>query len=557
MTSRFIDKFDRADGPIGDNYTVACGGVLITDEAVIPIDAAEIPSGISPEFPFPSDVTARKTQVLYSADAMDGPDYVVRATFAHDGSTPSALDTGEINTAPSFTLLARMSKDPLLYDLNVEEDPSCYDQGYGARVTFPLDGSAPVLKLVKFMPLKRLPGLSRPSSTEVDGMVVLASTTLEWDDLNLDPGFDPSSYTQGDVLPYKGFWQDLRLRIQRKDSQVDLDVYLNDRNLNTPKLTYRDRVDPLWGVVGVPGFEFLSGTLTTQPAGVSPYGLAGLSQLRCGIFAVETFRSVMQPVRAVPGGAWTYRDVTNRVILLVEKDGDAKYNATTNAQTKFETYLRFVLEAEADIIRKEGYFDWMRRTQRLYLKNGVTTYELPEDCELIDVIRPGNWNNVPLREIETWRLHQLLGGASNTAGRPWCYTPAETGADGRKSIFIFPAPGDDQIPVNGTNDPYLTVEYFARQLWPSEPDVQIPFVPQAHIDVLTYGAAAHALILDTDDANSQRMAAIYMSKLTDLRRANNRKVSGKQTVMRSIADQGVRTPTPLLRATQLDSFLAF
>jgi len=137
MTSRFTDKFDRADGSIGDNYTVACGGVIISDEAVIPIDAAEIPSGVSPQFPFPSDVTAMKTQVFYTAEGMGGPDYVVRGTFAHDGEQPSEIDTSQINTAPSFTLLARMSKDPLIYDLNADEDPSCYDQGYGARVTFP------------------------------------------------------------------------------------------------------------------------------------------------------------------------------------------------------------------------------------------------------------------------------------------------------------------------------------------------------------------------------------------------------------------------------------
>ena len=111
--------------------------------------------------------------------------------------------------------------------------------------------------------------------------------------------------------------------------------------------------------------------------------------------------------------------------------------------------------------------------------------------------------------------------------------------------------------MNGTNDPYLVVEYFARQLFPSEPDVQIPFVPQAHIDVLTYGAAAHAMVLDTDDANAARMAGIYDSKLQSLRRANNRKVSGKQTVMRSIADQGVARETPLTRAASLNNLLAF
>lgn len=556
MASQFLDRFDRADGNIGNNYTIPCGGVLISDEAVIPIDAAEIPSGVSPQFPFPDSVTMRKTQVLFSGSALDGPDYVVRGTWARDSIDGS--QAVETITLPSFTLLARMSKDPLLYDLGTAEEPSCFDQGYGARVTFPADGSAPVLKIVKFQPAKRLPGVPRPASIEVDGAVVLASKTLEWDDLNLDPDFDRRNYEEGDELPYRGFWQDMRLRVQRADSQVDLDVFLNDRNLNTPVLTHRDRYDPLWGAVGQPGFEFLSAQLKNQPLDVSPFSLAGLSSMRCGIFAVETFRSITQPTRVVPEGVLTYRDVTNRVILLVEKNGDAKYNATTNATTKFNTYLNFVTEAESMIIREEGYYEWLRREQRIYLKGGVDTYELPIDLDTIEVIYPGNWSNIPLQEMEEWRLRQLLGGtAAGTQGRPRVYTPAQTGADGRKTIRVHPAPGDDSIGRNEQDDPYLTVTYFAAPIRPSEPDVQIPFVPQQHIDVLVYAAAAHAVLLDSDDANAQRLGEAFQMKLKGLRRQNNRKVSGKQTVFRSIADQNVRTPTPLLRATQLDHLLRF
>lgn len=551
MTSSFQDKFGRADGEIGSNYTVACGGVSIFDEAVIPVDLDEIPSGMSPQFPLPSDVTARKTQVFYSAEALNGPDYVVRGVWSHDGEEPSSLDTAAINTPPSFTLLARMSKDPALIDMGVAEEPICYDQGYGARVTFPLNGTAPVLKIIKFMPARRMPGLDRPSSLEVDGAVVLTSKTLEWDDLNLDPDFDASAYSQGDVLPYKGFWQDMRLRIQRRESQVDLDVFLNDRNLNIPVLTHRDRTDPLWGIVGLPGFEFLSGTLKTQPAGVSPFGLAGLSQLRCHIFGVETFRSVMQPVRVRPGNAQTYRDVTNRVILLVEKDGDAKYNATTNATTKFETYLRFVLEAEADILRDEGFWEWTRRLQRLYLRNGVEEYELPEDLGTLHTIRPGNWQQPPLEQVDTLRLHTVLQGVPTTAGKPRVFTMGPVGADGRPTIRIYPAPGPKEIPVNGTSDPFLIVEYYAKPIWPDEPDVQIPIIPQEHLDVLTYGAAAHALILDTDDANTQKMSAVFGRKLQQLRRANHRPVGSQQVVMRSIADFGDAERLPLTRDDQL------
>ena len=38
MTHRFQDKYDRTDGGIGDSYLVPCGAVMISDEAVIPID---------------------------------------------------------------------------------------------------------------------------------------------------------------------------------------------------------------------------------------------------------------------------------------------------------------------------------------------------------------------------------------------------------------------------------------------------------------------------------------------------------------------------------------
>jgi len=102
------------------------------------------------------------------------------------------------------------------------------------------------------------------------------------------------------------------------------------------------------------------------------------------------------------------------------------------------------------------------------------------------------------------------------------------------------------------------VDYFARQLYPDQPDVQIPFVPQAHMDVLSYGAAAHALMMDTDEQNSARFMAIYQQKLTDLRHDNNRKHSDRRTIIRSAADYlstGVRVRVPMLRAAQLETFL--
>lgn len=555
MTSRFQDKFDRADGSIGSNYTVPCGGVIISDESVIPIDAAAIESGFSPLLP---NVTAMKTQVFYTANTVDGPDYVVRSTWAHDGDEPSGPDPATVDTPSSFTILARMSKDPLLYDLGTDESPDCYDQGYGARVTMPSDGTPPTLKIIKFMPLRRLPGLARPSSTEVDGMVVLSSVTLGADDLNLAPGFDGSTYPQGGVLPYRGLWQDMRLRIRRADDQVILEVYLNDRNLNTPALSYTDKRDPLWGAIGLAGFEFLCGTLVTQPSGVSPFSLTGLSLLRCGIFSVETIRDIRRPTHVFPGSYSTYQRVTNRVITLVEKDGDAKYNATTNAQTKFDTYLEFVLEAEADLIRSEGYWRWLRRESKIYLQDGIDSYELPENLGELDFIRPGNWNAGPLTEMQRARFFQLLQGATQGGGQPTTYTIKEPGPNNRVQIQLYPTPiiASPDNPVLDDN-PFIVVEYFARQLRPYEPDAEIPFCPQEDIDVLVYAAAAHALLLDTDDANSERMAAMFMKKSKDLRRKNNRNINNR-LVVRSAADvfRGSQLENvPLTRAASLGSLL--
>lgn len=552
MTDTFTDKFTRADGDIGSSYTVPCGGVVISDESVIPVDTGAIVSGFSPLLP---GVTAQKTQVLYTADTLDLADYVVRATWAHDGETATQLDPGDITTPNSFTILARMSKDPLLVDLRSDEDPHCYDQGYGARVTCPLDGSAPTLKIVKYMPDRRLPNMARPSSTEVDGMVVLTSVVLDADDLNVDPAWDDSTYVQGALLPYKGFWQDMRLRIRRADSEVILDVYLNDRNLNQPKLTWTDRRDPLWGDVGVPGFEFISGTVTPQPAGVSPFDLQGLSLMRCGLFSAGTIADPVQPQVVSPGSQWTYGRIVDRVIELVEKNGDAKYNATVAGRTKIQTYLKFVMEAEASIIRTEGYWQWLKKEQRLYLINGQDEYELPENIGEIDLVRPGNWNKRPLQEMDPAIFFNRTQGATQSGGQPYMYIRRGPGPNNRMRIRMFPVPLLDSVQTITTEDPFLVIEYFARQLFPSEPDNQLPFVPQEDADVLVYTAAALALTLDTDESNSQRMAQMAGLKMRELRRKNNRNTNNR-IVMRSAGDVWKDyQQVPLTRAASLGALL--
>lgn len=559
MTSRFIDRFDRPDGAIGTNYLVACGGVLISDESVVPIDLQLVESGMSPLFA--PGVTAAKTQVFFNEEAMDGPSYLVRGTFANDDTEPSAQPPTGVLTEPSFTLLARMSKDPLLFDLGVDEEPACFDQGYGARVTFPLDETAPVLKIIKFQPNVRIPNLTRPASTEVDGALVLASVVLDPQDLNLDSDFDAAAFTVGDRVPYRGNWQDMRLRIRREDREVILEVYLNDRSMNQPRLTHTDKRDPLWGGVGLPGFEFLSAQLLTQPTGVSPFGLAGLSTLRCGIFQVETFRDITRPVQIRPGAEHTYQRIVDRVITLVERDGDARYNATTNAATKNATYLQFVHETELDIIRKVGHWDWMIRSESIFLVADQLEYELPEDYGELGQIRPGNWNRGPLAYLDPSLFYLRLGGDIRSGGTPTIYTMGSTvGPNNRRMIRIFPVftePSDIRVQTTSTDDAFLIIDYFARALFPSEPALQIPFVPQEDIDTLIYGAAAHALTLDTDPQNSQIFAGIYRGRVTDMRRKQYRQQT-ELTIARSVADvrpPGNQTRIPLLRSVQLESFI--
>lgn len=545
MTEAFQDKFNRVDGVIGTGYIVPCGQVALFDEAILPVDVDTLSQGTQV-----LETPLQRTQVFWNGDTLDNPDQVVRAVWGHDNVIPVGVDT-----PPSFTILARATKDPLLIDLAPpEESPDCFDQAYGVRVTCPVDGSAPILKLVKLTPKRRVPNLAAGTSVEPDGAQVLASVTIPVVAMNIDPDWDETGN-----YPYRGHWQDMRLRVRRGDDQVVIEAYLNDRYLNNTILSFTDTEDPLWSSLGVPGFEFLSAALSSQPDGASPFAQDALALMRCTLFSVETLKDFRKPVSVQPHNRFTYDRVVDRVILLVEKDGDARYTATNSGSTKRDTYLQFVLEAEADIIRTEGYYGWLRRTEKVFLVDQQSTYELPENVGEIEMVRPGNFVAGPLREMQPFDFHQAIAGRADSGGKPSVYILTEASVNDRPTIRVFPAALVASIDTNDNTDgPFLEIDYYARQVFPSTPSMQIPFVPQQDIDVLIYGAAAHATLLDTDEVNSARLASIYGIKLNALRRKNNRKVSGRQTVMRSAADVFVETEgtrVPLLRATQLQNFL--
>jgi hypothetical protein len=543
MTDSFLDKFNRADGALGTSYMVPCGQARIFDEAVLPVNVEEVNGSEVLE------ASLQRTQVIYIAEALDGPDQIIRGVWGHD-----AVSTAGLSKAPAFTLMARATKDPLVIDLAPpEESPDCLDQFYGLRVTCPLDGSAPILKLIKKAPYRRVPNLTTPTSAEPDNAIVLASVTLQAAYMNVDSTWDGTGN-----FPYRGFWQDMRLRVRRGDNQVILEAYLNDQFENTPILTYTDYQDPLWSVIGVPGIEFLSATLTNQPADASPFALEAQVLMRCTLFAVQTIKTFEQPRLVQPTNLWTYDRVVQRVITLVEKDGDSVYTQSNSGSTKREVYLNFVIEAEMDIIRTEGYWEWTQREGRIYLKDQIDTYELPEDCGEIILVRPGNYVLGPLREFTIFDFNQAIAGRHRSGGKPSIYVRKPPSVNNRPTIRVFPAPLVESITTpDQTEGPYLVAEYHARQLFPTDATQMLPFVPQEDIDVLIYGAAAHAEILDTDEQNAARMAAIFNAKKMQLRRKNNRKISSRQTVMRSAADVFVNPPigrVPELRSTQLGLF---
>lgn len=526
MTSRFQDKFDRDDGELGSNYTIPCGGAAIFDEVVLPVNIEEVQSGQSPIL---EGTTDQKAQVLYTGATLDFNDYAVRAVWSRLAES-YATEDGTQND-PSFTILARMTKDPVLLDLGTEEDPACYDQGYGLRVTTPKDGSAPVLKLVKFVPKAIAPGVDPSTSAEVDEAIVMASVTLTGNNLNTDPGWDGT----GDI-PYQGFVQDMRLRVRRADDMVVLDAYLNDRNRNTPILSYTDYTHPMWGIIGVPGFEFISAAQNDQGAGNSPFELDALPLMLCHLFEAETVKDTAPARTSHPSNRWTYGRIAERAILLVEKQGDAKYSASLNGQTKRTIYLDFVYEAEREILSMVGYWWFLYRTGRkVYLKNNEAITELPEDCGEILAVTPGNWDAPPLSRVEDAQWGRVLAGTKSTiGGQPRIYRPVTPEVNDRPSIELWPVPSPSDAPNNTEESDtlFIEVDYYARHIEPYDPDTQVPFIPQDHADVLIYKAAALALALDTDPQNIQVMDGMAERKLIRLRRKNERKVGDYRTTMR-------------------------
>lgn len=522
-THQFIDKFDRVDGEVGSAYTIACGGAALFDEVVLPVNIDEVTSGQSPIL---QGTTDQKAQVLYTEDALDCADYAARAVWSRMSS--SYTDDAATQNDPSFTILARMSKDPVLLDLGSEEDPACYDQGYGLRVTCPRSGAAPILKLVKYTPRALIPGVSPPASSEVDEAIVLAQVTLVGANLNTDSDWDGTGQIQ-----YQGFVQDMRLRIRRADDMVILDAYLNDRNRNTPILSYTDYQHPLWGETGVPGFEFISAATNSQPSGASPFELNALPLMMCHLFQVETIKDIAPPRVSTPSNRWTYGRVAERVILLVEKQGDAKYTASLNGQTKKTVYLDFVYEAEREILAAEGYWWFMNRIgKRVYLRNSESLYELPEDCGEVKAIYPGNWDAPPLVEIvdDAQWARMLAGAKGQIGGFPRIYRYTDPEANNRRAVQVWPGAtySSDRYP----DGVYMLIDYYARQFEPADPDCQMPQIPQDHIDVLTYKAAHLALGLDTDPQNTSIFEGMAMAKYAAMRRKNNRKVGDNRTQLR-------------------------
>lgn len=549
QVSKFVDRFDREDGPIGSNYTVACGAVELLDESVWPIEI--IPS-TSPDTVTSS--SRQKVQSLLTGSSLDGNNYAARAVFSHLKELPGIQPISQLliqsNLDPSFTVLARMSKDPLLLDLernrvggssrSYDFDPVCYDQGYGLRVTCPRDGSAPVLKIIKFCPPVIGPGVSgQQTLTEVDKARVLAQFTLTSNHLHCE--------VDGDVTTYRGQVQAIRLRIRRSDDQVILEAYVNERNQDVPVLSYTDRSNPIWGIIGLPGFEFLQATMAIQPSGTSPYSLRGIPLMACHKFEVETIQDFAPPSVTTPDNYKTYQRVAERVALLVEKDGDTVFTATDRTRARLDVYLDFVKEAEQEILRKEGYWSWLERTSSFFLVANKAEYELPENVEIVYGFQRLTQPTRPLPIVLQREFREFVPNPSETGAIPQITVVYGVGPNGRPIVRFANTPNSQSDGVE------IAFDYYARWINPSEPERQIPLIPQQHIDVLVYGAAAHAGPYATSSQKVIQWDAMYKEKLKDLVRTNNRR-HGRRVILRHVLDMPDPSLTslyPLTRAAQL------
>jgi hypothetical protein len=352
----------------------------------------------------------------------------------------------------------------------------------------------------------------------------------------------------------------MRLRVRGTDGRVTLEAFFNDRHENNPIMTFVDHKDPLWSVIGQPGFEFLSPVQDSQPAGASPFDQVAKSVMACTLFDASTIVHFDQPRTVAPSTRSTYGRVVDRVITLVEKNGDAKYSVTAGGRQKRLTYLDFVMDAEAEIIRAEGYYDWLKTEQEIYLQDGNDLMEMPEDFGELLQIRPGNFNGAPLNWFDPGTFRQYAQNQNSAAGKPRSYTDAPVSVNQRRQVKLFPVPNTQAVDTAGVReeeDAFLVVEYYRRRLYPQDMDTALPVIPQGDIDVLVWGAAAHALLLDTDPNNASAVTGAYQSKLAGLRRKNNRNTN-QQEVLRSVADvvqPATQSRLPVLRTIQLEALL--
>jgi hypothetical protein len=164
-----------------------------------------------------------------------------------------------------------------------------------------------------------------------------------------------------------------------------------------------------------------------------------------------------------------------------------------------------------------------------------------------------------------WEFRKRYGSVSGAGGPPRIYMLKGESVNNRQEILVYPTPvvltstgvvPAVQVETSLVADAYMQVEYYAKRLRPTAVDRQIPYIPQEHIDVLIWGAAAHAMVLDTDADNTAATQQVFEGKLRDLIREQFRGNSNAPEVVRSAADLGpVGISVPLLRYQQFEGLL--
>ena len=161
-----------------------------------------------------------------------------------------------------------------------------------------------------------------------------------------------------------------------------------------------------------------------------------------------------------------------------------------------------------------------------------------------------SWTQPPLQQIDPEAWDRTIFQQRGITGRPRRFREATPQVNDRTTIEVWPIPRAEEEAENL----YLLVDFYARHHRAVDPDAQVPLIPQQHMNVLIYTAAALAMVLDTDMNNMSALAQVSAKLTSELVRVNNRRRKPVMTYAGHLPDRRASL-MPQTRFNQLGYFI--